>query len=54
MDSIDHFRERFEALEHATEQLQQHTRMVERRLRWWRGLACGFLLLGLLTGALPW
>jgi len=53
MDSIDNFRERFEALEQRTEQLQQHTRMVERRLRWWRGLACGFLLLGLLTWALP-
>ena len=27
--------------------------MVERRLRWWRALACGFLVLGLLTLALP-
>jgi hypothetical protein len=45
MDSMDNFRERFEALEQRTEQLQHHTRTVERRLRWWRGLACGFLVL---------
>src|SRR4029434_14516 len=53
MDSMDSFRERFEALEQRTEQLQQHTRMVERRLRWWRGIACGVMVLGLLSGALP-
>jgi hypothetical protein len=54
MDSMDDFRERFEALEQRTEQLQQHThaleahtRMVERRLRWWRGFACGMVILGL-------
>jgi hypothetical protein len=33
MDSIDTFRERFEALEQRTEPWQQHTRTVERRLR---------------------
>src|SRR4029434_10807401 len=53
MDSMDSFRERFEALEQRTEQLQQHTRMVERRLRWWRGIACGVIVLGLLSGAMP-
>lgn len=53
MDSSDNFHERFKALEQRTEQLQQYTRMVKRRLRWWRGLACGFLLLGLFTWALP-
>src|SRR4029450_2688389 len=53
MDSMDSFRERFEALEQRTEQLQQHTRMVERRLRWWRGIAWGVMVLGLLSGALP-
>jgi hypothetical protein len=54
MDSMDDFRERFEALEQRTEQLQQHThaleahtRMVERRLRWWRGFACGMVILSL-------
>jgi len=36
MDSIGNFRERFEALEQQTEQWQPHTRMVERRPRWWR------------------
>jgi hypothetical protein len=46
MEHMDHFRERFEALE-------RRIQMVERRLRWWRGIACGFLLLGLLTWALP-
>jgi hypothetical protein len=48
MDSMDNFRERFEALEQQTEQLQQHTRMVERRLRWWCGIACGVIVLALL------
>ena len=48
MDSMDNFRERFEALEQRTEQLQQHTRTVERRLRWWRGIACGVIVLALL------
>ena len=53
MDSKDNLQERFAALEQRTEQLHQQTRMVERRLRWWRGLACGVLVLGLLSGALP-
>jgi hypothetical protein len=48
MESMDNFRERFEALEQRTEQLQQHTRTVERRLRWWRGIACGAIVLALL------
>src|SRR5947207_2204308 len=26
-----------------------HTRTVERRLRWWRGIACGVGLLGLMS-----
>jgi hypothetical protein len=49
MDSIDNFRERIEALEQRTAQLQQHTRMVERQLRWWRGIACGLGLLALVS-----
>src|SRR5262249_15441022 len=63
MDSMDNFRERFEALEQQTEplkyqtqaleaqthELKAHTRMVERRLRWWRGIACGVMLLGLVS-----
>jgi hypothetical protein len=43
---VDHLQERLERLE-------QRTHTVERQLRWWRGMACGFLLLGLLTWALP-
>ena len=67
MDSMDNIGERFAALEQRTEQLQQqthafevqthalqaHTRTVERRLRWWRGLACGVGLLGLVSLPLP-
>src|SRR6266446_10701760 len=56
MDSMDNFRERIEALERQTEQLKHetqafkaHTRTVERRLRWWRGIACGLGLLGLVS-----
>src|SRR5215510_2543918 len=55
MESMDNFRERFEALEQQTEQLRHethalkaHTRTVERQLRWWRGIACGVILLALL------
>ena len=60
MDSHDNFRERFDALEQQTARLQQqtyarevYTRTVERRLRWWRGLACGVGLLGLVRLPLP-
>src|SRR5215510_6894657 len=56
MDSMDNFRERIEALERQTEQLQHethalkaHTYTVERQLRWWRGIACGMVLLGLVS-----
>jgi hypothetical protein len=35
---------------HALEQ-QMHT--ITRRLRWWRGLACGVVVLAALTWALP-
>src|SRR5215471_7311178 len=49
MESMDNFRERFEALEQRTEHLHQHIRTVERRLRWWRGIACGVMLLGLVS-----
>jgi hypothetical protein len=46
MDSMDNFRERLEALE-------RRTQMVEQRLRWWRGIACGVVVLSLLSIALP-
>jgi hypothetical protein len=43
---MDHIHARLEALE-------QQTLTLARRLRWWRGLTCGMLVLGLLTWALP-
>ena len=63
MDNMHNIRERFEALEQQTEQLRHqtqaleaqaqalkaHTYTVERQLRWWRGIACGVLLLGLVS-----
>jgi hypothetical protein len=33
--------------------LEQHTHTVERQLRWWRGLAGSFIVLAVLTWALP-
>jgi hypothetical protein len=46
MDNLDNLRERVETLEH-------HTHTVERRLRWWRGIACAVVMLALLGLALP-
>ena len=43
---MDDLQTRLEALEH-----QMHA--VNRRLRWWRSLACGLALLAVLTWALP-
>src|SRR5262245_28539054 len=33
--------------------MEVHTRTVEQRLRWWRGIACGVVMLSLLSLALP-
>jgi hypothetical protein len=52
MDSMDNVRERLAALEQQTEQLQQHTRTVERRLRRWQGFACGLVLLTVMSRSL--
>ena len=49
MDSMDNFRERFEALEQQTEQLKHQTQTLARQVRWWRGIACGVMLLGLVS-----
>jgi hypothetical protein len=43
---MDHLQTRLEALE-------QRTHTVERQLRWWRGLACGLVVLALFIWALP-
>ena len=53
MDSMDNFRERFEALEQQMKVMGAHTLSAERRLRWWRGIACGVLLLSLVSLAPP-
>jgi hypothetical protein len=53
MDSMDSIRERVEALERQTTAMEAHTCTVERRLRRWRGMAGGLLVLGLLSWALP-
>jgi hypothetical protein len=53
MDSMDNVRERIEALEQQMKVMGAHTRIVERRLRWWRGIACGLLIVGLVSVVLP-
>jgi hypothetical protein len=50
---MDHLQTRLDAIEHEVRTLHQQTRLVTRRLRWWRGLACGLVVIGLLTWALP-
>jgi hypothetical protein len=46
MESMDNFRERLETLEH-------HTHTLARQARWWRGISCGLLLVGLVSLPLP-
>jgi hypothetical protein len=53
MDSIDSIRARVEVLEQQTKAMEAHARTVEQRLRWWRGIACGVVMLSLLSLALP-
>ena len=43
---MDDLGTRLDALESQLRAFQQHTQTVERRLRWWRRLACGLLVLG--------
>jgi hypothetical protein len=45
MDSMDRIRERVEALEQQTKAMAAHTRTVEQRLRWWRGIAYDMVML---------
>jgi sugar lactone lactonase YvrE len=53
MGHMDRIRERVEALEQQTNVMAAQTCTVERRLRWWRGIACGLVMLMLLSLALP-
>jgi hypothetical protein len=46
MDGMKNFRERLAAVE-------AHMHAVEQRLRWWRGIACGLLIVGLISLPLP-
>ena len=50
---MENLLERVEALEHHLRTLAAQTHTVERRLRWWRRLASGMVVLALLTWALP-
>jgi hypothetical protein len=56
MENMDNVRERFEALAQqaeplwqATQALTAHPPTVERRWCWWRGIAWGLGLLGLMS-----
>src|SRR5215510_4902970 len=46
---MEALQQRLEALEQQTEQLKHHSQAVERRLRWWRRMACGVGVLALLS-----
>jgi hypothetical protein len=46
---MDNLQERVEALEHDLRTLKAHAHTVERRLRWWRRLAWGLVVLSLVS-----
>ena len=48
MDRIDRLQTHVDALAQQLHSMAAHTRVVERRLRWWRGLALGMLLVALM------
>jgi trimeric autotransporter adhesin len=50
---MDQLQTRLDALEQHVQTLNQRTHTVTRQLYWWRGLACGLLVLAGLTWALP-
>jgi hypothetical protein len=49
METIEGLRDRLEALEKQTQTLAHQTRAAERRVRWWRILACGSIVLGMIS-----
>ena len=50
---MDPLHARLDTLESQVHTLTQHTQNATRRLRWWRGIACGLMVLGLLGWGLP-
>ena len=50
---MDHLLTRLDALEQQVQTLTQHTHTARQRLRWWRGIACSLMVLGLLGWGLP-
>jgi hypothetical protein len=48
---MDHLQTRLDALEQQMRTLEHQTHTIKRQLRWWRGLACALVVLGLV--ALP-
>src|SRR5262245_4886117 len=53
MENIESLRERIEVLEHHTTAMIRRAHLIERRLRWWRVLACGSLVVGVISLPLP-
>jgi hypothetical protein len=50
---MDDLRTCLDVLEHHIHTLHQHTHTITRQLRWWRGVACGLLVLALLAWGFP-
>ena len=46
---MDHLLERIQTLEQHAQSLQQQTISIARRLRWWRRLACGVMVLAIFS-----
>ena len=44
---MDHLHDRLDALEQQVQTLHQQTQTAARQLRWWRGFACGLVVLSL-------
>lgn len=53
METTESLRERLEALENQAQVFATQIRAAERRLHCWRGIACGVVVLGLLSWSLP-
>ena len=50
---MDHLSGRLPTLEQQVHTLTQHTHTATRQLRWWRGIACGMFVLGLVSWLWP-